>query len=93
MSIQYLKRAAKSPESETATARKVVDEMPGEIARNGEQAVCDYAAKLDQWTGTIVITPKNTETRHRYNPSPLKRPSVSTTDRDRPLALSTPPSP
>jgi hypothetical protein len=41
VSIQYLKRAAKSPESETATARAVVEQMLAEIARNGEAAVRD----------------------------------------------------
>ena len=54
MSIQYLKRAAKSPETETATARAVAEQMLAEIARNGEQAVRDYAAKLDRWTGPIA---------------------------------------
>ena len=43
MSIQYLKRAAKSPETETATARAVAEQMLAEIARDGEQAVRDYA--------------------------------------------------
>ena len=63
MAIEFLKRAAKSPESETATARRVVEEMLAEIERRGEPAVRDYAAKLDHWTGEIVMTPEAIERR------------------------------
>ena len=63
MSIQYLKRAAKSPESETATARAVVEEMLAEIAKNGEDAVRAYAAKLDGWSGPVVMTAQEIERR------------------------------
>jgi sulfopropanediol 3-dehydrogenase len=61
--MEYLKRAAKTPQSETASARKVVDEMLAEIERGGEQAVRAYAAKLDQWTGDIVVSPEEIERR------------------------------
>jgi hypothetical protein len=33
MPMRYLKRASKTPETETATAQKVVDEMLAEIER------------------------------------------------------------
>ncbi|HEX9277630.1 MAG TPA: histidinol dehydrogenase [Casimicrobiaceae bacterium] len=72
MSIQYLKRAAKSPETETATARAVAEQMLAEIARNGEQAVRDYAAKLDDWTGPIVMTAEEIERRIRDIPGAVK---------------------
>ena len=72
MSIQYLKRAAKSPETETATARAVAEQMVAEIARNGEQAVRDYAAKLDHWTGPIVMTAEEIERRIRDIPGAVK---------------------
>ena len=52
MTIHYLKKAAKTPETETATAQKVVTEMLAAIEAGGEQAVRDYARKLDQWTAT-----------------------------------------
>jgi sulfopropanediol 3-dehydrogenase len=54
--MEYLKRAAKTPQDETAGARQVVDEMLAEIERRGEQAVREYAAKLDRWTGEIVVS-------------------------------------
>jgi len=57
MAIEYLKKAARTPDTETGTARKVVEEMLAEIERRGETAVREYAAKLDRWTGEIVVTP------------------------------------
>jgi sulfopropanediol 3-dehydrogenase len=55
MPITYLKKAAKTPETETDTARKVVTEMLSAIDAGGEQAVRDYALKLDRWDGPIVL--------------------------------------
>lgn len=65
MTIEYLKRAAKTPESETAAARKVVEEMLAGIEQRGEAAVREYAEKLDHWTGAIVVTPGEIERRTR----------------------------
>jgi sulfopropanediol 3-dehydrogenase len=58
MTIQYLKRAAKRPETESEAARLVVAEMLAAIEAGGEQAVRDYARKLDSWVGDIVVTPE-----------------------------------
>ena len=55
MSILYLKKAARNPETETDTARKVVAEMLAAIEAGGEPAVRDYAARLDGWSGEIVL--------------------------------------
>ena len=73
MPTEFLKRAAKTPESETATARAVVEEMLAEIARDGERAVRSYAATLDDWTGPIVASPEEIEQRVRGIPAPIKR--------------------
>jgi sulfopropanediol 3-dehydrogenase len=54
--MEYLKRAAKTPQDESAGARQVVDEMLAEIERRGEPAVSEYAATLDRWTGEIVVS-------------------------------------
>ena len=69
MAIAYLKRAAKSPETETATARNVAGDMLAEIARRGEEAVRDYARTLDQWTGDIIVTPEEIERRTKNIPA------------------------
>ena len=86
MSIQYLKRAAKSPETETATARAVAEQMLAEIARNGEQAVRDYSAKLDHWTGPIVMTAEEIERRIRDIPGAVKHDIEFATERVRRFA-------
>jgi sulfopropanediol 3-dehydrogenase len=55
MAISHLKKAAKTPESETDAAREVVTQMLAAIEAGGEQAVRDYALKLDRWDGPIVL--------------------------------------
>jgi sulfopropanediol 3-dehydrogenase len=55
MSLKYLKKAAKTPETETRTAQNVVDEMLLKIAAKGEEAVREYAKKFDNWDGDIVM--------------------------------------
>ncbi len=56
MTILYLKKAARTPETETAAAQMVVNEMLSTIESDGEQAVRDYALKLDKWGGDIVMS-------------------------------------
>lgn len=63
MAIEYLKKAAKTPETDTAEARRVVDEMLAAIRAGGEQAVRDYARKLDKWEGEILVSPEEIERR------------------------------
>ena len=52
----YLKKADKSAESNVLEAKKVVNDMLTNIDKNGEQAVRDYAAKLDNWHGDILLS-------------------------------------
>ena len=73
MAIDYLKRAAKTPETETAAARKVVEEMLAEIRARGEQAVREYAQKLDRWSGPIEVTCEELERRTRSIPPGVKQ--------------------
>lgn len=73
MTISYLKQASKTPETETATAQKVVTEMLAEISRNGESAVRAYAKKLDGWDGDIVLSRAEIERRAAEVPDAVKR--------------------
>src|ERR1700690_2976895 len=73
MSIEYLKRAAKTPETEAAAAQKVVVDMLAEIQKRGEAAVRDYALKLDHWAGDIIVTPTEIERRTRDISATIKR--------------------
>jgi sulfopropanediol 3-dehydrogenase len=72
MTVTYLKKASKTPETETDTARKVVTEMLAAIESGGEQAVRDYALKLDKWSGAIVMTPEMIAERTRDMPESVK---------------------
>jgi sulfopropanediol 3-dehydrogenase len=56
MGTTYLKKASKTPETETATAQKVVADMLAEIEKHGEAAVRAYAKSLDGWDGEIVLS-------------------------------------
>ena len=73
MAITYLKRAAKTPGSETETARKVVADMLAEIGRRREDAAREYALKLDRWSGDIVMSPQEIERQTRDIPAPIRR--------------------
>lgn len=72
MPITHLKKAAKSPASETDAARKVVDEMLSVIEAGGEQAIRDYAHKLDGWSGPIVLDKDTIASRLRDVPQSVK---------------------
>src|SRR4051794_31649481 len=56
MGVEYLKRASKNPETESAGAQKVAAEMLAAIRQGGEQAVRDYARNLDNWNGDIILS-------------------------------------
>ncbi len=73
MAIEYLKRAAKTPASESDAARKVVDEMLATIALGGEAAVREYARKLDGWEGDIVVSAEEIERRTHGIDAGVKR--------------------
>ena len=72
MTVTYLKKASKTPETETATAQKVVTDMLAAIESGGEAAVRAYAKQLahmdrargnsdmDTWFGQIAIFMRGT---------------------------------
>ena len=73
MTTTYLKKASKTPETETATAQKVVTEMLAEIGTNGEAAVRAYAKKLDGWDGEIVLSRAEIDRRAAEVPTQVQR--------------------
>ena len=86
MAVEFLKKATRTPETQSDAARAVVTEMLFEIERRGEQAVRDYAAKLDRWTGEIVVTPEEVERRTAAIPDETKRDIEFATDQVRRFA-------
>ncbi len=73
MAIHYLKKATKTPETETATAQKVVTQMLSDIEARGEAAVREYSEKLDHWTGDILMTPAQIEAAIKDVPQSVRR--------------------
>lgn len=73
MGVTYLKRAKKTPESETGTAQSVVKKMLADIESGGEQAVRDYAASLDMWAGEILLSSREIEQATAKVPDQVKR--------------------
>jgi sulfopropanediol 3-dehydrogenase len=73
MATTYLKRASKTPETETATAQTVVSQMLAEIGNNGEAAVRAYAKQLDGWDCEIVLTRAEINRRAAEVPAEVKR--------------------
>ena len=71
--IKYLKKADKTPETETATAQKVVTEMLAEIDKNGEAAVRAYAKSLDKWEGDFIATREQLDETARTIPESVRK--------------------
>lgn len=72
MAVTYLKKAAKTPETETGNARQVVSDMLAAIEAGGEQAVKDYALKLDKWSGAILLDKATIAERTKHVPQSVK---------------------
>jgi sulfopropanediol 3-dehydrogenase len=72
VTIRYLKKADKTPETETATAQKVVTEMLSKIESEGEAAVRHYAKALDKWEGDFILTRAQLDANAEKVPSKVK---------------------
>ncbi len=87
MAITYLKKAAKTPETESAHAQQVVSEMLSRIETEGEAAVRDYALKLDKWGGEIVVTRAEMDARAAEVPDQVKEDIAFAVEQVRAFAL------
>ncbi|MCG6890892.1 MAG: histidinol dehydrogenase [Gammaproteobacteria bacterium] len=56
MTIEYLKKAEKSSSTGEDDTRKIVAQMLSDIESGGEEKAIEYAAKLDNYSGNIVIS-------------------------------------
>ena len=72
MAVTYLKKAQKTPETESGNAQAVASAMIAEIEKRGEEAVREYASKLDRWDGDIVVPPAEVERRARLVPDTVR---------------------
>ncbi len=87
MSIEYLKRATKTPETESGSAQQVASDMLADIKARGESAVREYASRLDRWTGDILVSPDEIERRTRDIPATVKRDIAFATEQVRRFAV------
>ena len=55
MTIEYLKKAAKTPATGEDETRKIVAGMLSEIEAGGEDKAREYGDKLDGWSGDIIV--------------------------------------
>jgi len=72
MAATYLKKAEKTPLSESAGAREIAERMLAKIVEGREEAVRAYARELDGWTGPIVVTAEEIERRTARVPEQVK---------------------
>jgi sulfopropanediol 3-dehydrogenase len=86
MATRYLKTATKTAETESVAARTVAADMLADTAARGEAAVRDYAAKLDQWVGDIVVPKEEIERRTRDIAPSIRRDIEFATERVRRFA-------
>ena len=61
MSVQFLKKASKTPASEEENTRKIVQEMLAQIEGGGEEKVREYSQQLDGWDGEILVSAESIE--------------------------------
>jgi sulfopropanediol 3-dehydrogenase len=87
MAITYLKKAGKTPETESGNAQAVAAEMLAQIEARGEDAVREYAEKLDRWTGDIVVSRDEIEHRARDVPETVKADIAFATEQVRRFAV------
>ena len=87
MATTYLKKAEKTPESESGNAQAVAAEMLARIQAHGEDAAREYAAKLDNWTGEIVVSRDEIERRTRAVPETVKADITFATEQVRRFAV------
>ena len=87
MPLTYLKKAAKTPETESGNARETVASMLADIESRGEAAVREYAEKLDGWKGEILVGLEELERRTKDIPAGVKRDIEFATERVARFAL------
>ena len=62
MSITYLKKALKTPETDETATRETVLAILRDIKENGEEAARKYAKQYDHWEGDFIVTAEEIST-------------------------------
>lgn len=86
MATEFMKKATKQPETETASAQHVVSGMLAEIGTRGEEAVKRYALELDRWSGPVILTAEEIARRTAEVPASVRADIDFATDKVRRFA-------
>lgn len=73
MPIEYLKKASKTPTSDSQDVNAIVQKILTEIENGGEQTALDYAKQFDKYNGHIILTPQDIDTICRQIPEHVKQ--------------------
>lgn len=68
----YLKKAARTAETDQGDVHDLVVQMLDEIAAGGEDAARKYARDLDKWAGDIIVSPEQRAAAAALVPKKLK---------------------
>jgi len=71
--IAYIKKAAKTPESDEAETREIVENILNAVHENGEDEILrHYSAKFKNWDKKLILSPEEIEQRARVVPATVK---------------------
>lgn len=87
MATTYLKKAEKTPETNSAEAQRVVNEMLARIEAEGEDAVRHYARALDKWDGGILVSRAEMDARAEEVPQQVREDIAFAVEQVRTFAL------
>ncbi|MGI9351131.1 MAG: histidinol dehydrogenase [Rhizobiaceae bacterium] len=73
MSVKYLKKATLTATSDAGDVRDTVQNILDDIEIGGDAAAKKYAAKFDNYTGSIILTPEEIEAASNLVPEKLKQ--------------------
>ena len=71
--ITYIKKAAKTPESDEAETRKVVENILNTVRENGDDEILrHYSSKFKNWDKKLILSPEEIEQRAQSVPAAVK---------------------
>ena len=72
MSIEYLKRATLTAESDASETHEIVQGILSDIESGGDAKALEYAAKFDRYEGNVMLTAEEIEAATSLVPEKLK---------------------
>lgn len=73
MTVEYLKKAPLTAESDASDTNKIVQTILDEIEAGGDEKALEYAAKFDKYDGPVLLTEQDIAAASAQVPERLKR--------------------